>query len=290
MLLIRMISALPLLAVYALSEVMAFLFYYVLRYRRSVVRKNLMGSFPNKSKREIGKIERKFYRNFTRVFLEIMKSYSFKPDDWSKYVTIRNPEMATKYLKEGIPVILMAGHTANWEWAAFAIGRITGYSFDFLYKPLTNKSIDALMIKLRERHGGVAIPKENAIRDMIRKKKETRFIGMVADQLPSFGTEKVWSQFLNRETAFYVGAEKIATMMNYPVLYVDFRRIASGTYVLEFKKISNPPYEKGINYNIIERFVKMLEETIKANPSDYLWSHKRWKYTKEEEESSLSKN
>ncbi len=287
LILARLISLFPLWLIYSISEVFAFLLYHVFRYRRGVVRQNLTQSFPEKSKSEIKTIEKDFYRNFPRVFLEIIKSYSFKKEDWLEHVTILNPELPLRYLDGGTPVILMGGHTANWEWTAFSVGQLMGYPIEFLYKPVKSESFNHLMLKLRERHGGLAVPKDDAVRHIIKRRKQIRTIGIIGDQLPSMGTEKVWLNFLNKETPFYVGAERIATMVGYATFFVDFVRISRGKYELKFIEIARPPYEKG-QTGIIEAYVRELEKSIRANPSDYLWSHKRWKYTKEEEEAHLA--
>ncbi len=287
MFLIKLISLLPFWFIYFLSELISFLLYHVFRYRLRVVRKNLNQAFPEKSQEEIIKIEKGFYRNFPKVFLEIIKSYSFKKEDWNKHVSILNPELPTSYLENGVPVIMMGGHTANWEWTAYSVGQIMGYPMEFLYKPIKNKSFNRIMLNLRERHGGLAVPKDQAMRHIIKRRKQIRTIGIIGDQSPSMGTQKVWYNFLNRETAFYVGAERIATMAGYATFFVDFVRVSRGKYELKFIEIAKPPYEKG-QTGIIEAYIRELEATIQAHPSDYLWSHKRWKYTREEEEAHMA--
>ena len=287
MFLVRIISALPFWLIYSISRVASFALYHILRYRRTIVRANLKNSFPEESQAEIEKIEKQFYQKFPKIFLENIKAYSFKNEDWEKRVEIKNPQLPLSILDAGTPVILMAGHTANWEWPAFAIGRLLGYPMEFLYKPVRNQFFDHMWLNLRERHGGTAIPKEQAIRRILKRKTEPRFIGMIADQLPSIGTEKYWTQFLNQETPFYIGGERIATLVGYAVLYMECRVVSKGKYQIRFEEIAMPPYEKG-EKGIIESFVRKLETTIEENPSDYLWSHRRWKYTKEEATKFLS--
>lgn len=283
MLPIRLFSYWPLWLLYPLAEACAFVSYHVLRYRKQVVVENLSITFPEKSDAEIRRIARDFYRNFCQTIVESVKAYRFNQNDWKKRVSLTNPEILTDYLDKDIPVIIMSGHTANWEWPAFAIGQQIGYSMEFLYKPVKNATFDRIMLALRTKHGGTAVPKDNAIREIIKRRRQPRLVGIIGDQLPAIGTEKLWFDFLNRETAFYVGAERIATMTQYAVFYVNTKRIALGRYEVTFQPIAAPPYEKGQS-GIIESYVKLLEGTIHRNPSDYLWSHKRWKYTKSDAE------
>lgn len=282
---IRIISLLPFWLLYPLAEATAFFGYHIQRYRKSVVKENLSKAFPNKSDRQIRVLSKRFYRQFSQVLVESFKAYRFEEADWKKRVPLVNKEEVLSFLDRDVPVVLMSGHVANWEWPAFSIGAQMGYPMEFLYKPVKNQSFENIMLQLRTRHGGVAIPKDEAIREIIKRRRKPRLVGIIGDQLPSMGTEKKWLDFLNRDTAFYVGAERIATMTQYAVFYTDTRRTGLGQYEVTFRKISEPPYEKGAS-GIIEKYRDLLEETIKKKPSDYLWSHKRWKYTRAEEEAA----
>lgn len=284
---VKSLSLLPLGFLYFLAELTAILAFHVFHYRRGVVRRNLAAAFPEKSKLERIGIARNFYRQFFQVFAEFMKAWRFTKEDWLERFPITNPEVVEEYLKKGVPIVLMSGHTANWEWGGYSISAHFNYDLDFLYKPVKKKAFDDIMLKLRTRHGGRAISKDNAIREVLKRRKKPRFVGFIGDQLPSMGTEKYWLNFLNRPTAFYVGAERIATLTQYAAFYADVHRTGRGRYELTFKKLGEPPYEKG-EQGIIANFVEMLEDTIHRHPSDYLWSHKRWKYTKEEEEAHLA--
>ena len=283
---IKLLSYLPLWLLYALSEIAAFGAYHVFRYRKTVVFENISTAFPKKEKREIRIIAKRFYRQFGHVIVETIRAYHFKKSDWEKRACLKNPEVLSDYLDQGVPVVIMSGHTANWEWPAFSIGQQLGYGMEFLYKPINNGPLDQTILKFRTKHGGVAIPKDSAMREIIKRRKQPRLIGIIGDQLPALGTEKLWFDFLNRETAFYVGAERIATLTNYAVFYVDTERVGLGKYEVTFKPIASPPYEKGQS-GIIEKFVELLQASIHKNPSDYLWSHKRWKYSKAGEEAFL---
>lgn len=248
---------------------------------------NISNAFPEKSAKERRRIEVQFYRQFLQVFAEFWKSYNFKKEDWSKRVPIINPEEVLAYLDRGIPVVLVSGHTANWEWPAHSVRQHLGYPLEFLYKPVKNERFDKIMLALRTRHGGMAVPKDNAVREIIKRRKQPRLIGIIGDQLPSMGTEKYWLDFLNRETAFYKGTERIATMANYAVFYVDTQRVSLGHYTLTFSQIAEPPYQKS-QEGIIAEYVSKLQASIDRDPSAYLWSHKRWKYTKKQEEAALA--
>lgn len=266
---------------------MAFLAYHVFRYRRTVVSENIDRAFPHKSTQEKRRIAIGFYRQFLQGFAEVFKSYRFTKKDWEKRMPVTNARAVLDFLDRGVPVVLMSGHTANWEWPAHSLRQHLGYPMEFLYKPVKSKRFDRILLALRTRHGGLAVPKDNAVREIIKRRREPRLIGIIGDQLPSMGTEKYWLDFLNQQTAFYKGGERIATMANYAVFYVDTARTERGQYEVTLRKIAEPPYQKG-HTGIIAAYVHKLEETIQRDPSAYLWSHKRWKYTRKQEEVAIA--
>ena len=288
MLLVRFLSRLPFGLLYFLSEVLAFFAYYIVRYRREVVRKNLTTAFPEKSKKELLKTEKRFYRHFLQLFAEFIKSYRFTKQDWQERTVLKNSEVLTACLEKDISVVLLQGHTANWEWPFFSIGQQIDYPFEFMYQPLSNKRIDRIMLALRTKHGGTAVASNAVMRELIKRRKSTRIIGMAADQLPHIGLKKHWFPFLNKETAFHVGAERIAISAGYAAVYLHSERLGKGRYALSFEEISTPPYQKE-GFEITQKFVEKLERNIRANPSDYLWSHRRWKYSRAEEEKKFLK-
>lgn len=248
---------------------------------------NIKNSFPDLGSKERLQLEKRFYLHFMEVFAEFIKSYSFKKHDWEERCKLINPELLRAHLDKVEPILLLSGHTANWEWPAHSISSQIGYPMEFLFKSIEKDSYQGIMYQLRTRHGGFPIPKDLAVREIIKRKNQPRVIGIVADQIPSIGTEKEWVNFLNQETAFYVGAERIATSVGYPVYFCDMVRVSKGKYEVTFKPIAKPPYQG--EPQIIEKFAALLEESIRRNPSDYLWSHKRWKYSRAQAEDFLSK-
>ena len=68
-----LISFLPFRVLYLVADLNYLLLYYVLHYRRKVVRENLCNSFPEKSLREIKVIERKYYKHLADLSIELYK-------------------------------------------------------------------------------------------------------------------------------------------------------------------------------------------------------------------------
>ena len=280
------LSLLPFRILYGMADIGYVLLYYIIRYRRGVVRKNLVTAFPEKSIDDIKTIERKFYHWFCDYFLEAIKLLSISDKELRRRFTIINSEEVEQCFQEGQDVAAILGHYCNWEWLS-CVGmnlppeRETG----LIYHPLRNKTFDYLFRKLRshERNSHV-IPKKAILRYVVTKKREgvRNICGYISDQGPKWTNIHLWLPFLNHEyTPVFTGGERIMRKMNNAVFYVEMSRPKRGYYTATYKLITREPNTLPAD-DITRRFFCLLEETIRQEPAFYLWSHNRWKRTKEE--------
>lgn len=280
------ISLLPFRLLYVLADIEYFMLYHVIRYRRGVVRRNLVTSFPDKSEQEIVQIEKRFYHWFCDYFFEAVKLLSISDAELCRRFTIINSEEVEQCFKEGQDVAAILGHYCNWEWLScvgmnLPLERETG----LIYHPLRNKAFDYLFRKLRshEKHSRV-IPKQDILRYVLSRKKEgiRNICGYISDQGPKWKNIHLWLPFLNHEhTPVFTGGERIMRKMNNAVFYVEMSRPKRGYYTATYKLITRTPNALEPD-GITRRFFQMLEQTIRHEPAYYLWSHNRWKRTKEE--------
>ena len=280
------ISLLPFRLLYVLADIECFMLYHVIRYRRGVVRRNIVTSFPDKSEQEIVQIEKRFYHWFCDYFFEAVKLLSISDAELCRRFTIINSEEVEQCFKEGQDVAAILGHYCNWEWLScvgmnLPLERETG----LIYHPLRNKAFDYLFRKLRlhEKHSRV-IPKQDILRYVLSRKKEgiRNICGYISDQGPKWKNIHLWLPFLNHEhTPVFTGGERIMRKMNNAVFYVEMSRPKRGYYTATYKLITRTPNALEPD-GITRRFFQMLEQTIRREPAYYLWSHNRWKRTKEE--------
>lgn len=278
-----LLSSLPFCVLYLLSDFNYFLMYYVGRYRRKIVRRNLQNSFPEKTEKERLQIERKFYRYLSDYILEDLKLLHMSADDLYRRMTYINTEQYLELTEKYGGIIVMISHYANYEWL-IGMGAVMkpGDVPVQVYKPLKDKSLDSLFKRIRSRFGGYNIPKHSTAREIIKLRRESKkmVVGLITDQWPS-GDEKYWTIFLGQETAFLKGAERISKMMNFPVFYCEMSKKRRGYCEAEFKLMVEAPKELP-DGEITEMFARCLEQTIRKEPAYWLWSHKRWKASKEE--------
>jgi KDO2-lipid IV(A) lauroyltransferase len=177
-------------------------------------------------------------------------------------------------------VILLTAHVCNWEWLLPGAGAQFDIPIDAVYKPLRVASLDAFIRETRSRFGGKPIPINSFLFELMRRAGEARAYAMVADQTPPRNMAKYWTRFLNQDTAFFTGADKIARFLDAPVVYVAMRRERKGYYSVRLHVLVEPPYTDRDDLQVVERYARQLETEIRASPPDWLWLHNKWKYPK----------
>jgi Kdo2-lipid IVA lauroyltransferase/acyltransferase len=258
------------------SDVVYFFLYYVAGYRKKVVRQNLRNSFPDKSEKEIRKIEREFFHHLCDMLIESMKAFSMKQEDVVKRYTFENVGFLEEFYRQGKSVICVAGHYGNWEWAGIASGTQLVHRPVGFYKPMTNKAIDEFVQQTRVRGRSVLASIVNTNEVFQRDYGEPAIFYMVADQSPSSTRLANWIRFLNQETAVLHGPEKYAMLYNLPVVFAATRKIRRGCYKVHFELLVEDPSATAKG-EITRLYMEALEKVILEKPEYYLWSHRRWK-------------
>ena len=258
---------------------MAFCAWRVIPYRRHVVEANLRTSFPEWDDATRERVIRDYYRGFADMLVELIHSARLDPAELDRRVKLTNPQLVRDEVAKGKPVLLLAGHQCNWEWLLLGLSGQLGMPVDAAYKPLVDSWAEREMLALRGRLGARLIPGDELLGDIIKQRGRPRAIAMLADQEPVTSERKQWLKFLNRDTAFFLGPEEIARTARYAALFVKLRRVARGRYEVEFAPLAAAGEQLPAG-EFTARYARLVEEQIRASPSDYPWSHKRWKLKK----------
>jgi KDO2-lipid IV(A) lauroyltransferase len=274
---IWLVTLLPFGCYYLISDVFYLFVFYILRYRKNVVFANLRNSFPEKSDEELKKIQKTFFKHFADILLESFKIIHLTEKKMKKRWQFENIEIFDELLAKNKNILLVSAHYGNWEWFSI-FGKMINYKFIALYKSLSSNNFDNFLRKLREKYGLETVSMDLAFKRMLKLKSEntSNIVWFAADQAPPKDT-LFWTTFLNQETAFFLGPEKLAKKLDYSIVYLDVYRVKRGYYKAKFTLL----FENTINTNefeITKTHVKHLENVIKENPSSWLWSHKRWKH------------
>ena len=277
-----LIALLPLRVLYFFSDLLYPIVYYIVKYRKKVVYENLRNSFPEKSDKEIEQIAKKFYRYFCDLLLETVKLLHFNPNELVRRFKFRDTSLILEEFNKKKHILAVLGHYGNWEWG-LSLGMQIPYNFVGIYKPLTNKYFDALMIRLRTQFGSEAVPMKQTARALTTYIQQGRLtvLNFIADQSP-YGSEiQYWTTFLNQDTPVFLGVEKFAIRTHQPVYFFSINRVKRGYYEVDVIKLCDDasllaPHE------LTEMHVRHLENYIQKSPETWLWSHRRWKNKREQ--------
>ncbi|HVO90509.1 MAG TPA: lysophospholipid acyltransferase family protein [Casimicrobiaceae bacterium] len=279
-LLLRSLARWPLWALYGLGAVIYFIAFRILRWHVALASRNLANAFPEKSDAERAAILKESYWNLGQTLGEAFWGFRAPSEELRRRVVIENREPVLRYAAEKRSVILLTAHMCNWEWLLQAGGAELGFPIDVVYKPIRLASVDEFFREARSRFGGKPITIDRFVYELMRRASEARAYALVADQTPVRKADKHWTRFLNQDTAFYVGADKIARFLDAPVVYVAMRRVRRGYYAARIHVLAEPPYDADLEPPLIERYARRLEDEIRAHPADWLWVHNKWKYAK----------
>lgn len=278
----HLIAMLPFGVLYFISDILYFVVYHLVGYRKKVVRKNLLNAFPRKKETEILKIEKEFYRHLCDYFVETIKTLRISDKEIRKRMVFKNPEILNRLTKDGNSCLLSLGHYGNWEWVpSISLYLLPKVEPGQVYKKLSSDAFDELFLKIRSRFNPQSIEMKTVYRTVIRQKNEGKamVIGFLSDQRPRKGNEEYWTTFLNQETAVQTGMERIARQFGFAVVYLDIKKVKRGHYVGDFSVITADAAAEEPNA-VMEKYIRKLEETVLYEPAYYLWSHDKWKWKK----------
>jgi Kdo2-lipid IVA lauroyltransferase/acyltransferase len=274
------ITLLPLPVLYFFSDLLYFVLYYIVLYRRKVVAINLKNSFPEKTFEERKTIEKKFYRHLSDLIVETLKLTHMSKSTQNKRFSYSNLEIIDKLREEKRDVIAVLGHYNNWEWPTL-LPNYLKYKTIIIYKPLQNKYFNGFINNQRSKFGIVLTPTSQIIREIInyRKNDINTLSVFISDQIPAKGDIKYWTSFLNQDTAVFTGAGKIASKYDIAIVFFHIQKIKRGFYNLDIELLHE--HTAGLSEDLItESHVRRLEEIIREKPEYWIWSHRRWKHKK----------
>lgn len=279
-----LLSLLPLRIHYMLSDLLYLIIYRLIHYRVAVVRKNIQESFPEKDADEQLAIERGFYHWFCDYLAESVKLLTMSRSQMRRRMIFKGTDVVDEVVRNGQSCAVYLGHYCNWEWITSLPLWVTPEAqCGQIYHVLENQEFDKLFLKLRQRWGAVCIPMAETLRRLIqyRQANQPVVIGYIGDQVPFWNNIHHWCQFLNHDTPVLTGTERLARQTGQAAFYLDVRRLRRGYYEAEFKLITREPKQLA-EFELTDIYFRMLEESIRRDPACYLWSHNRWKRTREE--------
>ncbi len=277
-------SRLPFWMLYRIADIIYLITYYLIKYRKEIVTKNISESFPDLSPKEKQKIIHRFYRHFADYIVETIKLNHISDRQIKKRMVFENIELVDNMLAKGRSVVAYFSHCGNWEWATsvalwsrFGIEHSAQYCQ--VYRPLKDQWFDSYFLHLRSRFNTMSIKKTAVLRELIRMKRDNTLsvTGFMSDQKPSGGDTSHILMFLNHPTAVITGTETLARKLDMSVIYFDMEKVKRGHYRITLRLIAEDCSSMP-EMSITDTYIRMLEDNILRNPSIWLWTHNRWKH------------
>jgi KDO2-lipid IV(A) lauroyltransferase len=279
---VLLLSKLPFRVLYIISDVVFLILYYIVGYRRDVVLFNLKTAFPEMDKATLKETEKRFYHHFCDLFIEVIKTLSISEQNLRDRYLFTNIEVLQKYVDKDQPVLVTMGHYASYEWV-FALATLLknhpGYA---IYKKIKNPYFDKMIRDIRSKWNSTLVPNKQArekIKEVLATQKGFAYFGFIMDQSPSNSNKKHFSNFLNVQTPFFTGVEKLSKQYDLPVLFLGTTRVKRGYYSSTFSVLTDTPNQHP-DFAITDAYAKILTELIIKDPAYYFWTHKRFKFLK----------
>lgn len=273
--LIILLAIMPFRLVYFFSDICYLVLYRLFRYRENVVDQNLKIAFPEKSEKERTSIKEKFYRNFFDIIFETIKLLVISEEAVKSIIVKGETESQDELYAKKRSVIIASSHLGNWEYGSVSHEVYYPGISKGVYKPLSNKFFDAIMMRLRSRFN-VDMWTIDETLDKVRQNLDKHIaLGLLSDQNPSSHSAK-WLPFFGIETPVYTGLELMAKRFDLAVVYVHWKRLGRGRYEINSELLTEHPKQEEKFY-ITREYLARLERDIKANPDNWLWTHNRWK-------------
>ena len=278
----RVFAAMPYWFKYYVVENLIFvLLRYCLRYRMKVVKTNLRNSFPEKDERELAVIRRRCYRSLAEIFVDTINLAGLTPEKGRSLLTVKGLE-EQKERVGGRDWIAMTAHFGCWEYCSFWGLYDPTQIVVAVYHPLRSRIVEAFYQRLRNGDYATTVAMKESLRFYLRNRARgiggrNLVMGLIADQNPPRRPDSRWFRFLNQDTIFFDGGEKLALRCQLPVYFVKMERLRRGRYEMSFELIYDGK-EEVAEYEITQRYVRMLEAEIRRRPELWMWSHRRWKH------------
>lgn len=270
------ISLLPLRVLYLFSDAIYVMLYYIAGYRKQLVIDNLTHAFPEKNGTELNAICKQFYKNFCDQWIETLKLLTISEKELNRRMT-GNWSVFQQLHEQGKNTYALLGHTFNWEWANVVCQCNAQQQFAGVYMPVSNTAFDRLMQRIRTRSGAWLISMK-AKRGFQQLDSVQYIVGLIADQNPPVVKAATWYTFMHREAPFFNGPELLSKRAKAAVVFSGISKIKRGYYEVKLLPYADDAsaLQSG---KLMQDYVLFMEQQIRNQPPNWMWTHNRWKHT-----------
>lgn len=272
------ISILPFPLLYLFSDFVYVIVYHIIGYRKKIVRANLALALPHLTNQERLIIEKKSFHHLCDIFLEMLKTMTISKKEIDKRFIFTNLDVYKSLEEKQKSISLMMAHYASYEWS-ISLNAYVNYEAYGIYKKIYNPYFDKLVRNIRLKFKAKLITTKETIPTIIENNKNQKLCiyGFASDQSPKISSVYHWQNFMGIEVPVHTGAEMLSKKYDMNVIFLKIKKVNRGYYEASFEILSENTKEVP-NYEITDKFLKLVEQQIYEAPEYYLWTHKRWKH------------
>ncbi|MFZ0389334.1 MAG: hypothetical protein WAN36_02660 [Calditrichia bacterium] len=273
----KMIGVLPQWLMETLANGLTFLSFRLLKIRRRVALQNIATAFPGKSAEWHFKIAKQSYHHFSLMILEFMKMAKWEPADIPGKICCADLMDVPEKTHNGNGVIIASGHFGNWEMA-MAYFYTLGIRSAVIQQRQFNRLVDNRMKALREKWGMKIVYPRGAVKACAAELQKGVLVALLGDQ--DAGGRGEFVPFFGQMSSTHIGAAVLHLRTGAPLYFAASVRREDNKYEIILERIPDvfPAEINSENIRmIIGEFNRRLEKTIRENPGQYFWMHRRWK-------------
>ncbi len=245
---------------------------------KTIISKNINFAFPNINSSDEKKIIKGMWSNYGRTFAEYVFLNKFSKNSPDQLVSIQGKDILDKIKEKNESVVFVSGHFANFELMAMQLSN-HGINLSAIYRPLNNIFLNPLMEYLRIKYICPSQIKKGraGMREILKKIQEKHSIALMIDQRVTEG-EKVL--FFNQPAYTTTIPAQIALKFRSKIVPISLKRISDVKFNMVVEKPIDVERSENQNKDILDISIKLnsvMENMIKNNPDQWIWSHNRWK-------------
>ena len=241
---------------------------------KQTILNNIKNALPNTNKADLELIIQSMWENYGRILAEYVFLKDFRKEKLNDYLEIEGKEHLNKVRDSNEQVVFVSGHFNNFELMAMQIEK-SGINLAAIYRPLNNIFLNGIMEKIRKKYICKNQIKKgrSGTRELLKSFNNKNSIALMIDQRVSEG-EKL--NFFGQDAFTTTIPAQLVKKFGCKVVPIHIERYNDFYFKM---KVEEP-----INYNkdstideITLSLNKLLENMILKNPSQWIWSHNRWK-------------
>ena len=241
---------------------------------KKTINKNLTIAFPQISDEKINFITKSMWENYGRILADYVFLKDFRKLKLKEYVRFNDNNILSTIKKKNKPVIFISGHFNNFELLAMYL-EMKGINLAAIYRPLNNIFLNKIMVNIRSSYiCKKQIPKGIAgVKTMVNLFKKNTSLALMIDQRVSQGSQ---IKFFNQSALTTTIPAQFVKKYQCLVVPVYVERKNKNYFDLNIEKPFEFNQKDSIEF-ITQTLNLWLEEKIKNNPNQWIWTHNRWK-------------